>query len=64
MQHEAAMLLTTESTAWAVAVSAGVTTGIILGYSVNPWSLVAVALIAAIAVAVCARLLRSSRPVS
>jgi hypothetical protein len=55
------MLLTTESTAWAVAFSAGMTTGVILGHGVTPQALGVVAGIATLAVAVCAKLLSSLR---
>ena len=53
------MLLTTESSAWAVTFSAGVTAGVILGHDISPWSLGKVAAIAVVAVLLCARLLRT-----
>ncbi len=59
MQPPLEMLLTTESTAWAVTFSAGVTAGVILGYDITPWSIGKVAAIAIVAVLACARLLRT-----
>ena len=55
------MLLTTESTAWAVTFAAGLTAGVILGYGVTPWSVGKVAVIALLAVIACAKLLRELR---
>jgi hypothetical protein len=55
------MLLTTESTAWAVTFAAGVTAGVILGYDVTPWSVAKVGAIALLAVLACAKLLRELR---
>ena len=53
------MLLTTESTAWAVTFSAGMTIGVILGYGVTLGAIASAAMIATIAIIVCTRLLRS-----
>ena len=53
------MLLTTESTAWTVTFSAGVTAGGILGYGITPWSVAKVLAIAFVATLACARLLRT-----
>lgn len=61
MQPREIMLLTTESTAWAVAFTAGLTAGVILGLGVTPFSLAKVALIALVAVFACTKLLRSIR---
>jgi hypothetical protein len=55
------MLLTTESTAWAVTFAAGLTGGVILGYGITPWSIGKVAAIALLAVLACAKLLRELR---
>jgi len=55
------MLLTTESTAWAVTFTAGVTGGVILGLGVTPWSIGKVAGVATLAVLTCAKLLRALR---
>jgi hypothetical protein len=61
MQPREIMLLTTESTAWAVTFTAGLTAGVILGFEVTPIALAKVLLIALLAVFACARLLHSLR---
>jgi len=53
------MVVTIESTAWAVAFSAGMTSGIVLGYRITLLSLFCVSLIAATGALVCWRLLRA-----
>ena len=55
------MLLTTESTAWAVTFAAGLTAGVILGHGVTPWSIGKVLVIAVLAVLACAKCLRELR---
>jgi uncharacterized membrane protein len=55
------MLLTTESTAWAVTFASGVTAGVILGYDVTLGSVAKVAAIALLAVLACVKLLRELR---
>jgi hypothetical protein len=54
-------MLTTESTAWAITFSAGLTGGVILGCGITPWAVTKVAIIATIAVAACMKLLASIR---
>jgi hypothetical protein len=61
LQPREIMLLTTESTAWAVTFTAGLTAGVILGFEVTPLSLAKVSLIALLAVFACTKLLRSLR---
>ena len=61
MQPPQTMLLTTESTAWAVTFSAGLTGGVILGCGITPWAVAKVALIATLAVVACLKLLASIR---
>ena len=53
------MVITIEATAWAVAVSAGMTSGIVLGYAINAISLASVTVIGAFATLICSRLLRA-----
>ena len=55
------MLLTTESTAWAVTFSAGTTIGVILGHGFTPQSLAVVVAIATLASCVCYALLERIR---
>jgi hypothetical protein len=52
------MLVTTESAAWAVTFSAGLSTGVILGCGVTAAALGQVGSIAALAVLACAALVR------
>jgi hypothetical protein len=61
MQPREIMLLTTESTAWAVTFTAGLTAGVILGFGITPIALARVSLIALLAVFACMKLLRSLR---
>ena len=59
MQTREIMLLTTESTAWAVTFTAGLTAGVILGYGITLVALAKVSLIGLLAVFACMKLLRS-----
>jgi hypothetical protein len=61
MQTREIMLLTTESTAWAVTFTAGLTGGVILGFGVTLTALAKVCLITLLAVFACTKLLRSLR---
>jgi hypothetical protein len=57
MQPREIMLLTTESTAWAVTFTAGLTAGVILGFGATPTALAKVSLIALLALFACMKLL-------